>query len=151
MKKKWIIIVGIIGILLIGGIGACRLGCHPGGFDEFDLEAITNRVGSRLDLTESQKTEFERMAGEVTEKAKTMHAQRDAFREELAELVRQDDIDKAVVDEMIEQKMVKMREMADFVTERLITFHSTLTSEQREKIATRIEEQDSDRCRFGLR
>ena len=151
MKKKWIIIVGIIGILLIGGIGACKHGCHPGGFDVFDLQAITNRVASRLDLTDSQKAEFEKMAGEVMEKAKTMHAQRDAFRQELAELVRQEDIDKAVVDEMVEQKMVKMREMADFVTERLITFHGTLTPEQREKIATRIEENDQDRCRFGFR
>ena len=151
MNKKWIIIIGIIGILLIGGIGACRHSCHPGGFDEFDLQAITNRVASRLDLTDSQAAEFEKMAGEVMEKAKTMHAQRDAFRQELAALVRQDDIDKAVVDEMVEQKMVKMREMADFVTDRLVTFHGTLTPEQRENIATRIEEHDSGRCRFGFR
>lgn len=151
MKKKWIIIVGIIGILVIGGIGACRHGCHPGGFDEFDLQAITNRVASRLDLTDSQKAEFDKMAGEVMEKAKTIHAQRDAFRQELADLVRQEDIDRAVVDEMVEQKMVNMREIADFITERLITFHGTLTTEQREKIATRIEDHDSGQCRFGSR
>jgi Spy/CpxP family protein refolding chaperone len=151
MKKKWIITIGIIGILLIGSIGACRHGCRPGSFDEFDLAAVTNRIASRLDMTETQKVQFEQIAGEIMEKAKTMNAQRDAYRQELADLVRQDDIDKAVVDEMLEQKMVKMRELAEFAIARLITFHNTLTPEQREKIATRIEEHDSGRCRFGLR
>ena len=151
MKKKWIISTLIIGILLIGGVTACKRGCHPGGFDEFDLSAVTNRIASQLNLTESQKAQLEQMAGEIMEKANTMHVDREAHRQQLADLVRQDTIDRAVVDGMIDQKMVQMREMADFVLERLIVFHGTLTPEQREKIATRIEEHASDGCRFGFR
>jgi hypothetical protein len=52
---------------------------------------------------------------------------------------------------MIDQKMNQMREMADFAVERLIAFHGTLTPEQREKIATRIEEHGEGGCRFGFR
>ena len=136
---------------MVGGIAACKHGSHPCGFDEFDLAAVTNRIASRLDLNESQKEQLEQMAGEIMEQAKAMHADRETHRQQLADLIRQDTIDEAVVDEMIDQKMMQMREMADFVEERLIAFHGMLTPEQRETIATRIEEHESDGCRFGFR
>ena len=151
MKKKWIIIIGIVGILLTSGVVACHRGCHPGGFDEFDLAAATNRIASRLDLSDSQKAQLERIAGEIMAKAKALHADRDSHCQQLADLIRQDTIDKEEVDGMIDQKMAQMREMADFALERLIVFHGTLTPEQREKIASRIEEHASDGCRFGFR
>jgi uncharacterized membrane protein len=151
MKKKWIVSSMIATILLIGGITACKHGCHPGGLDEFDLAAVTNRIASRLDLTESQKMELEQISKEIAEKAKAMHADRTVHRQQLADLVREDAIDKAVIDEMIDQKMVAMRAAADFVLERLIAFHATLTSEQREKIAARIEEHADGFCRSGFR
>jgi Spy/CpxP family protein refolding chaperone len=151
MKKKWTIITVIMGIMLIGGVAACHHGYHPCGFDEFDLAAATNRIASRLDLNDSQKAQLERIAGEIMAKAKALHADRDSHRQQLADLVRQDTIDKEEVDGMIDQKMAQMREMADFALERLIVFHGTLTPEQREKIATHIEEHASDGCRFGFR
>ena len=147
MKKKWIIIIGIVGVLLIGGIAACKHGCRPGGFDEFDMAAVTNRIASRLDLTEPQKAELEQIAGAFMGKAKAMHADRDAHRQELADMIRQDAIDKTAVENIIDQEMVQIREMADFMIDRLIAFHGTLTSEQREKIATRIEEHAAGDCR----
>ncbi len=151
MKKKWIITIGLVGILLMGGIVACKHGCHPGGFDEFDLDAITGRIESRLDLTEDQKTKLDTVAAEIMEKAKEMHADRDARLKELADVVRQDSIDTAVVDGMIDQKMVQMREMVDFVVERLVALHGELTPEQRERIATHIEAHANEGCRFGFR
>lgn len=151
MKKKWIVSSMIAIILLIGGITACKHGCHPGGLDEFDLAAVTNRIASRLDLTESQKMELEQISKEIAEKAKAMHADRKIHRQQLADLVRQDAIDNAVIDEMIDQKVVDLRAAADFVLERLIAFHATLTPEQREKIAARIEEHAEGFCRPGFR
>jgi hypothetical protein len=38
-----------------------------------------------------------------------------------------------------------------FSADRLIAFHSTLTPEQREKIAVHIESRASGGCRFGFR
>lgn len=151
MKKKWIILTVVIGIMLVGVAVACNRGYHHGGFDEFDLAAATNRIASRLDLTDPQKAQLEQIAGEIMEKARAMHADRDAHRQQLADLVRQDAIDKAALDEMIDQKMAQMRETADFVLERLIAFHGTLTHEQRDKIAAHIEVHASDRCWFGAR
>ena len=77
MKKTTIMIVITLSTLfLIGGVAACKHGHRPGGFDEFDLAAVTSRIASRLDLTESQKADLEQIAGEIAEKAKGMHADR---------------------------------------------------------------------------
>jgi Spy/CpxP family protein refolding chaperone len=150
-KTTGAIVITLSALFLIGGLTACRRGHHPGGFDEFDLAAATNRIASRLDLTESQKADLEQIAGEIAEKAKAMHEDHDNRYQDLADLVRQDAISRDVVDGMIADKLEKMREMADFVADRLIAFHGTLTPEQREKIAVHIEDRSSGGCRFGWR
>jgi len=152
MKKTTVMIVSTLSVLfLIGGVAACKHGHRPGGFDEFDLAAVTNRIASRLDLTESQTADLKQIAGEIAEKAKAMHADHASRRQEIVGLIRQDTVDRDVVDGMIDDKLARVREMADFVAERLIAFHATLTPEQREKIAARIEDRLSSGCRFGWR
>lgn len=151
MKKRNVIIVTLSALILIGGVGACKHGSRCGGFDRFDLAAATARIASRLDLTASQKADFEQIAGEIAEKANAMHADRENRLQALADLVRQDTIGRDVVDGMIAEKIEMLREMADFSAERLIAFHRTLTPEQREMIASRIESRSSDGCRFGIR
>lgn len=152
MKKKSVmIVITLCTLVLIGGVAACKHGHHPGGFDEFDLAAATDRIASRLDLTESQKADLKQITREIADKAKAMHANHASRRRELADLVRQDAIGRDVVDQLITDKMEKMREMADFAAERLIAFHGTLTPEQRESIAAIIENRSSKGCRFGFR
>ena len=152
MKKKTVmIIITLCTFLLIGGVAACRHGHHPGGFDEFDLAAATDRIASRLDLTESQKADLEQIAREIAEKAKTMRADHETRRQEMAKLIRQDAIGRDVVDGLIAEKIEHIREMADYAAERLIAFHGTLTPEQRELIAAHIENRSSGGCRFGFR
>ncbi len=152
MKKKHVVIImALVTFILVGGVAACKHGHHPGGFDEFDLAAATQRIASRLDLTESQKADLDQMASEFAERVKAMHAERENRHQELADLVRQESIDRELVDQRIAEKIEKVSEMADFAADRLIAFHSTLTPEQREKIATHIESRASDGCRFGSR
>jgi Spy/CpxP family protein refolding chaperone len=152
MQKRNIIILITIGtIILMGGLAACKRGYHHRGFDEFDLAAVTGRIASRLDLTESQETELDRLAAEIADKAKTMHAGHAQRYQELADVIRQDTIDRDIVDARIGEKLEKMQAMADFVADRLIAFHSILTPEQREKIAEHIEDRSSGGCRFGMR
>ena len=152
MSKKTILItVTLSALFLVFGLAACKRGCHPGGFDEFDLAAVTDRISARLDLTEAQKADLEQIAGEIADKAKAMHADRESRLHGLADMVRQEAIDRDIVDQKIDEKILQLKEMADFVSERLIAFHATLTPEQREKIAERIEAHASDGCRFGWR
>ncbi|MBC2710574.1 MAG: Spy/CpxP family protein refolding chaperone [Desulfosarcina sp.] len=151
MKKNVLIVITLCALLLIGSVAACKHGHHPGGFDEFDMAAATDRIASRLDLTESQKADLKQIAREIADKAKAMHTDHESRHQELADLVRQDVIGRDVVDQLITDKMEKMRAMADFAAERLIAFHGTLTPEQRETIAAHIENRSSKGCRFGFR
>jgi uncharacterized membrane protein len=152
MKKKSLSMVIILSVfIIIGGVAACRHSHHPRGFDAFDLAAATDRIAFRLDLTESQKIDLDQMAREIAEKAKAMHTDRADRHQVLADMIRQDEISRDVVDTMITNKVEKLQEMADFTVDRLIAFHGTLTPDQREKIATHIENRSSTGCRFGWR
>ncbi len=152
MKKRNLIIFITIGaIILTGGLAACKHGTHHQCFDEFALAAITGRMASRLELTESQKAELDRLAGEIAEKAEAMHAGREQRMQELADTIRQDTIDREIVDARIAEKLETMHEMADFVAERVIAFHGILTPEQREKVAVHIEDRSSGGCRLSMR
>jgi uncharacterized membrane protein len=94
---------------------------------------------------------LERLAGEVAEQAKIMREERDACRQEVADLVRQDTIQPEVVNAMVAEKIAKIQIMADFVTLRLTAFHKTLTPEQREKVAGLIENFTPGGFRFAMR
>ena len=146
MNKRNLLFITVSSLLLATGFTACRHGHHRGGFDEFDIEAATNRIASRLELDETQKADLKTIAAEFAAKAKEMRADRQARHQELAELVRQDAINRADVDQRIADRLANMKELADFAADRLIAFHATLTPEQREKVATRIEEHGEGRC-----
>lgn len=150
-KTRTMLIISLSTLFIIGGVAACRHGHRSGGFDEFDLAAATDRIASRLDMTASQKADLEQIAREMADKVKAMRAENENRGQELAELVRQDALSRDAVDQLIADKFSKMREMADFTAERLIAFHATLTPEQREMIATRIEKRSSNGCRFAWR
>ena len=150
MKRKTIVITAILStLLLMAGLTACKHGHRPGGFDEFDLAAATNRIAHRLDLTESQKADLKQISAEIAAKATSLHAEREDRLQEFADLIRQDRIDQDTVDQMIAARMEKMREMVDVAVPRLIAFHETLTPEQKDKIAVHIEDHAAEGCRFG--
>ena len=147
MKKRNIVIVTLTSLFLATGFAACRHGYHR-GFDEYDMEAATNRIAARLDLNDAQKADLKSIAIEIAAKVKDMRADREARHQELADLVRQETISRDTVDRMITDKLEQMEELAAFATERLLAFHATLTPEQREKIAVHLEEHASSKSRF---
>ena len=148
MKKRNLLFFTLSSLLLFGGLTACRHGYHRGGIDEFDIEAAVDRTAARLQLDELQEAELKRIATEIAAKAKEMHADRQTRHREMADLVRRQVISRDEVDRKIADKMEKMNELAAFAADRLIAFHSTLTAEQREKVAAHIEKHASGRHRF---
>lgn len=91
MKKRNVVIVTLTSLFLATGFAACKQGYHR-NFDEYDLEAATNRIAARLDLDDTQKAELKAIGGEIAEKVKDMRADREARHQELADLVRQETI-----------------------------------------------------------
>jgi periplasmic protein CpxP/Spy len=140
MKKRIVLIGTLFSVLFVSGLAACKHGSHFNGFDEFEQQAVVNRVASRLDLNDSQKVQLQDIVGEMAARVKALHADRQARHQELADLVRQETVSRETVDRMIAEKFDRMKELADLAADRLIAFHATLTPEQREKLAAHIED-----------
>jgi Spy/CpxP family protein refolding chaperone len=146
MKKRNILISTLFSVMLVTGLAACKHGRSCGSFDEFDRQAVVNRVASHLDLSESQKAELQDIVGEFADRVKALHADRQAHHRELADLVRQETVSRQTVDRMVAEKLDRMKELADLAADRLIAFHATLTPGQREKLAAHIEAHAADRA-----
>jgi Spy/CpxP family protein refolding chaperone len=145
MRKRNVVFIILSSLFLATGFAACRHGHHPGGFDEFDLEAATNRIASKLDLDESQKVDLKAITAEIAARVQDAHADREMRHRELADLVRQETIQRDTVDRMIADKLDRMQDLALFAADRLMAFHATLTPEQREKVAEQIEAHAANR------
>jgi periplasmic protein CpxP/Spy len=139
MNKRIFLIVTLFSVFIASGLTACKHGSRCSGFDEFDQQALVNRVASKLNLTESQKSELQNIVGEIAAKAKALHSDGQARHQELADLVRQETVSRETIDRLIAEKFDRMKELADLAADRLIAFHATLTPEQREKLAAHIE------------
>lgn len=124
-------------LLLIAGLAAfsgCRRHSHA-----HKAEFMVDYISETLDLTESQKEQLNRIKDEVMEKAKQLCTDRESMREELMVQLRSDEIDKAVVNDMIDQHRARMDEIIDSLVDRLAAFHKTLTPEQKDKLIAKIE------------
>jgi protein CpxP len=151
VKKRNVLILALLLAVVTVGFVACKHGPHRRGFDKFDVEAAVNRAASRLDLDEAQTADLAAIAADIAAKAKQMRADREANHRELADLIRQETLSRDAVDRMAAEKLAKVEEMVDFVADRLIAFHATLSVEQREKIAEQIEAHAERGCRFARR
>jgi protein CpxP len=149
MSKRRIFFATLFSLFLVAGVGACRHGHFGGGFDEFDQAAVAGRIASRLNLSDSQKTELQGIIAEIATKAKQLHADRADRQQALADLMRQETISRETVDRMIAEKFERIKTLADFAADRLLAFHATLTPEQREKAAQEIEAHGAARDCFS--
>ncbi len=70
MRKRNVIFIILSSLFMTTGFTACRHGHHPGGFDEFEIEAATSRIASKLDLDQAQKAELEEIAVEIAARTK---------------------------------------------------------------------------------
>ncbi len=147
MKKRIIWGTAVSLLVIVTGVMACRH--HSGrGFDKFALEAMNKRIASKLDLDESQQASLEAITAEFKAKMTEIHAGSKERRIQVANLIRQDVIDRVAVDQMIAERRDKILELADLAVDRLIAFHAVLTPEQREKIADHIKSRADKKCRF---
>ena len=121
----------IVGALVFNG---CR--SHSANHK---AEFMVDYISETLDLNESQKAQLDGIKEEFLEKAKEMHAKREAMHAEFKTELLKETIDKQRVKELIDQKRAQMTEVVDLAVDRLAEFHSTLTQEQREKLVAKLE------------
>ena len=100
---------------------------------------MVDYVSETLDLNASQKTHLDQIKEELLAKGIQMHADKTAMHSELVAQLRSKEIDQDRLKAMVAEHRVKMEELIDLGIVRLSEFHKTLTPEQREKLAAKLE------------
>lgn len=126
-----LICVFIAGALVFTG---CRAGSHQG-----KVEFMVDYIAETLDLTDPQREQLDAIKEEFMVKAREMHAQKEAMHAEFMAELRKDQIDQVKIRELIAQKREQMDEIIELAVTNLVEFHKTLSPEQREKLAAKIE------------
>jgi Spy/CpxP family protein refolding chaperone len=135
MVKKGLTIV-LICVFISGALvfTGCRSHSHDG-----KVEFMVDYVAETLDLTEPQREQLDGIKEEFMAKAKEMHAQKEAMHAEFMAELRKENIDQENLKDLIAQKRANMDEFINLAVARLVEFHKTLSTEQREKLVAKIE------------
>jgi Spy/CpxP family protein refolding chaperone len=135
MLKKGLIVV-LICVFISGALifTGCRSHSHQG-----KLEFMVDYIAETLDLKEEQRAQLDGIKGEFISKAKEMHEEKEAMHTAFMAELRKAEINPENLKDLIDQKRAQMDEIIDLAVVRLVEFHKTLSPEQREKLATKIE------------
>jgi Spy/CpxP family protein refolding chaperone len=126
-----LICVFISGALVFTG---CRSHSHQG-----KVEFMVDYIAETLDLTDPQREQLDGIKEEFMDKAKEMHAQKEAMHAEFMAELRKEEISRENLNDLIAQKRANMDEFINLAVARLVEFHKTLSTEQREKLVAKIE------------
>ena len=113
-------------------------GCRRSGHDK-GAEFMIDYMSEALDLTDGQQAQLEDIKAEMFAKAKQLHDDKRAQRDEFMALLQAEAIDPAKLKTMIAGHRAKMDELVDLGVDRVVAFHSTLSAEQKEKLVEKIE------------
>jgi Spy/CpxP family protein refolding chaperone len=127
--KKILVFLGVASLLAV--FASCR---HHN--PEERAKWIIKKLSSELDLDSNQKQALEKIKNEFFEKRKN---QKKPDRNELLSLIKSEKIDEVKVKKLVEEREANHKEMKDFFMKKAIEFHSTLKSDQKDKLANLVE------------
>jgi len=156
MKKTILTIIGITIVALTGtAFTACQ---HRGAWfddgwpDKAEKERRINyvkaRIADHLELTETQKTELDRMIDELRVKHEAIRSRRSEFRTQFMDALRQDHLEAEQITTLIDARRPEFEDLLATVAEQIAEFHNMLTPEQRAKLIADLESH-AERCPFG--
>jgi Spy/CpxP family protein refolding chaperone len=129
-KLKFIIPLIVFALLFtaICGIVMAKKKFHDGpeGF-------LFGRIVEKLNLTDNQKAQVEKIRDEIRAKMESRKDTRGNMMEEFANEFKKDNLDRSKLIELDQKREQNKQEMKDFMMDKLVEFHNLLTPEQRNK------------------
>ena len=161
MKKKSLIkgatVAGVTGLVVIALLGGIFVGCghrayHSGSQDPgMHVEWLSEKIADRLELTTDQKARLEEIVTDLHEKRQEGQEWRKSARQDVINLVRQEQIEQKDIDRLVDMHRQRMDKLITYLSGQIIEFHALLTPEQREKLAGEIEKHEPGhwrQCRY---
>jgi len=152
-------ILSIIGVMIVAFTGMAFTACHhrgawydDGPADHAERERRINyvkaRISDRLELTDVQKSELDRIIAELQAKHDVIESQRSEFRAQFVDIIRQDSLEAEQITNLVDSKRPEFEELLSLVAEKIAEFHNMLTPDQRAKLVAELESR-AQRCPFG--
>ena len=149
MKRMIIISAIVVSVALIGL--AFASGHGNGGWRRTQEEKISYlkfRITEKLQLNDAQKATLDRIAEDIMAKRQDHIGERQAFKEDLMDLIAKDTVTAEELKTLFDTKKPAIEGMMQLASEHIAEFHSILTPEQRATLIAEIESHQSRRCRF---
>lgn len=140
MKKMTIIAL----LSAVAMLAACtKYAAMKGPFDEDGVntafvEYVTDKAGDKLDLTDSQRQEFQGLVDRMMANALERRPEVQKLRGKIADEVRKPQLDVEMVECLMKARMQLYRAVLEESRQDLVDFHANLTPAQREALAQMI-------------
>lgn len=137
---------------MVGGLVTSMLfftGCRHEGGRHPDPERIVSEITSRLNLDETQSARLREMALDLEAEMVALHEAEPDPHTLVPEMMRAENLDGVELQQLYTTKRENVDRLAERVIAHLMEFHSLLTPEQRDTLATEMENhRERKRCRF---
>lgn len=128
-------------ILLAGCRGHhCRWNASP----EEKADKVAKRITKALDLTAEQKGKLDAIKADILARKGDFSALHEGFHADILGQVRAGAVDEDQMNQSLEQREAKAKELRAFLVGKFAEFHAVLDAGQREKLAARIESHGKD-------
>lgn len=140
---------------MVSGLVASMLfftGCRRDGGHHPDPERIVEEITSRLNLDEEQSARLREMVLDLEAEVVALHDAAPDPHTLIPEMIRGERLDGVELQQLYNAKRDNVDRLAELVIANLVEFHSILTPEQRETLATEMENhRKNGHCRFFRR
>jgi len=145
MKKrsKLMIASAVIAVSAMA-FSACSR-CGHDASPEKRAEKGMKHISWMLDFDKAQDVKLNSLKTDVVAKIKEEKPNREAAHKEALELVKKDSLDRAAVVKFIDKQIERLNSNKNFIADKIVEFHSILTSDQKKKIAERMEDRFKDK------
>jgi Spy/CpxP family protein refolding chaperone len=125
------------GALFLSGCRGRHCGWHASPEEKADH--ITKRIAKELDLRPEQKTKLDKIKTDILARKADFQAVHAGFREIALGQIRSASVDQAKLNQNLEEREAKIKELRTFLVAEFAEFHAMLDPAQREKLASKLE------------
>lgn len=121
-------------------LSGCHRGhCGWGGSPEKKADHIAKKIAKELDLTADQKAKLDKIKGDILARKGEFTAVHAGLKETLLGQIRASSVDQGKLNQGLEDREAKIKELHGFMVAEFAEFHAMLDPAQREKLATKLE------------
>lgn len=119
-------------------------GCHHGhcgwkASPEKKADHIAKKIAKELNLTAGQKTKLDKIKADILARKGEFTAVHAGLKDMLMGQIRSASVDTAMINQGLEDREAKIKELRGFMVAEFAEFHAMLDPAQREKLASKLE------------